>query len=127
MGNLMSEMPRREHWSSILSFIWVSAGAAIGLGNIWKFPYMAGSNGGSAFVIMYLIFVAVIAMPVMSAEIVLGKVSGTNAVDTFRNLARQRGLSQKWRAVGYLGMVTLFLIFCFYSVVAGWSLAYLKY
>lgn len=117
----------REKWSSAIAFVWVAAGAAVGLGNVWKFPYMAGSNGGSAFVLMYLVFVLLVAVPVMAAEIMLGKLSQRNAVDGFAYLARLNGRSSSWRLTGYLGALTLFLMFCFYSVVAGWSIAYLYF
>lgn len=114
----------REKWSSLLSFIWVAAGAAVGLGNIWKFPYMAGSHGGSAFVLMYLLFVLIVAIPVMIAEIMLGKLGQGDAVSNFVYLAKVNKRSQCWRYTGYLGSLTLFLVFCFYSVVAGFSIAY---
>jgi NSS family neurotransmitter:Na+ symporter len=125
----VSEKPSssREKWSSLLAFVWVAAGAAVGLGNVWKFPYMAGQNGGSAFVLIYLGFVALIALPLMTAEIALGKIGRRNAVDNFSYLAKIHNLSRHWRLVGYLGSLTLFLIFCFYSVVAGWSIAYLYF
>lgn len=115
----------RETWSSGLAFIWVATGAAVGLGNVWKFPYMAGSSGGSAFVLLYLVFVALIAMPVMAAEIMLGKLSERNALDGFIYLAKRHHRSPLWRVTAYLGLSTLQLVFCFYSVVAGWSVAYL--
>lgn len=118
------QMPR-EKWSSWLAFVWVATGAAVGLGNVWKFPYMAGSNGGSAFVLLYLLFVVLIAVPIMAAEIMLGKLSERNAVDGFIYLANKHGRSLKWRFTAYLGLLTLQLIFCFYSVVAGWSIGYL--
>lgn len=117
----------REKWSSLISFIWVATGAAVGLGNVWKFPYMAGSFGGSAFVLMYLFFVLVVAVPVMAAEIMLGKLSERNAVDGFRYLAQKHNRSPRWRFTGYLGLVTLQLVFCFYSVIAGFSIAYLYF
>jgi len=117
----------REKWSSWGAFVWVAAGAAVGLGNVWKFPYMAGNNGGSAFVLMYLFFVLVIAIPVMIAEITLGKISGKNAVDGFRDLALRHDRTPRWRYTGYLGLLTLQLVFCFYSVVAGWSIAYIYF
>lgn len=119
--------PSREKWSSQLAFVWVAAGAAIGLGNVWKFPYMAGSYGGSAFVLLYLLFVLLVAVPVLAAEIMLGKMSQKNAVDGFAYLAAQHGLSSRWRFTGYLGLLTLQLIFCFYSVIAGFSIAYLYF
>lgn len=115
----------KEKWSSWFAFVWVAAGAAVGLGNVWKFPYMAGSNGGSAFVIMYLFFVLLIAVPVMAAEILLGKLTQMNPIDGISLLARKNNRSPAWRFIGYLGLTTLQLVFCFYSVVAGWSLAYL--
>jgi neurotransmitter:Na+ symporter, NSS family len=117
----------REKWSSRVGFIWVASGAAVGLGNIWKFPYMAGNFGGSAFVLMYLVFVLLIAIPVMIAEIMLGKLSQRNAVDGFAYLARLNGRNPLWRFTGYLGTFTLQIVFCFYSVVAGWSIAYLYF
>jgi NSS family neurotransmitter:Na+ symporter len=120
----MDNIPAREKWSSQLAFIWVASGAAIGLGNVWKFPYMAGSNGGSAFVVLYLACVLLVAIPVLAAEILLGKISQRNAVDGFIFLAARQGLSYSWRWVGYLGLLTLQLIFCFYSVIAGFSIAY---
>ncbi len=116
---------KREHWTSLLSFVWVSTGAAVGLGNIWKFPYMAGSNGGSAFVLTYLFFVVIIAAPLMIAEITLGKVTSCNAVDGFLKLSKERGRSKYWSGVALLGALTLWLVFCFYSVVAGWSVGYI--
>lgn len=115
---------RREKWSSSLAFIWVTSGAAIGLGNVWKFPYMAGSYGGSAFVLIYLLSVLLVAIPVLFAEILLGKISQKNAVDGFLFLAERQGLSHHWQWVGYLGLFTLQLTFCFYSVIAGISIAY---
>src|SRR5580704_10593332 len=115
----------REKWSSLVAFVWVATGAAVGLGNVWKFPYMAGSFGGSAFVLMYLVFVLFIAVPVMAAEIMLGKLSQRNAIDSFSYLARIHGRSPLWRLTGYLGALTLQLVFCFYSVIAGFSIAYI--
>ncbi len=117
----------REKWSSLISFIWVAAGAAVGLGNIWKFPYMAGSYGGSAFVFLYLFFVLIVAIPVMIAEILLGKIGKKDAVQNFVDLAALNRRSPRWRYTGYLGVLTLFLVFCFYSVVAGFSIAYLGF
>lgn len=116
---------KRETWSSFIAFVWVTAGAAIGLGNVWKFPYMAGSYGGSAFVLLYLVFVLMIAVPVMAAEIMLGKLSKRNAVDGFAYLAAIHKRSPRWRMIGFLGALTLQLVFCFYSVVAGWSIGYI--
>lgn len=113
-----------ERWSSLLGFVWVAAGASVGLGNIWKFPYMVGSSGGSAFVLLYLLFVMILGIPVMAAEIALGRSCRRNAIDGFSYLAKTNGLSKLWSITGYLGLISLQLIFCFYSVVAGWSIFY---
>lgn len=118
---------KREKWSSWLAFVWVATGAAVGLGNVWKFPYMAGTFGGSAFVLLYLFFVLLVGVPVMAAEIMLGKISQRNAVDGLIYLADKSRLSKNWRLLGYLGSLSLQLIFCFYSVIAGFSVAYLYF
>ena len=99
------------------------AGSAVGLGNIWKFPYMVGDNGGSAFIITYLIISVLITAPVLIAEMSLGRMGGQNVLGTFRALApKQKG----WLGVGWLGLITAFVILSFYSVIAGWSLAFIK-
>ena len=78
---------KREQWSGQLSFILASTGAAVGLGNIWKFPYMAGSDGGSSFVLIYLLCVLFIGMPIMIAEIVIGRVAQKNPIDALKSIA----------------------------------------
>lgn len=115
----------RGMWSSRLNFILASTGAAVGLGNIWKFPYMVGDNGGSAFVLLYLVFVAVIGIPILLAEMLLGKLGRQNTVSTLQILAAQTKASPHWQLVGWLGALTLVLVLSFYSVVACWALAYL--
>ncbi len=117
----------RSLWSSRFAFIMVTAGAAVGLGNIWKFPYMAGSNGGSVFVIAYLFFIALIGIPAMIAELLIGRRGRQNPVNTLATLATEVKASSSWQGLGWLGAVTLLLILAFYSVVAGWSIAYLFY
>lgn len=116
---------QREHWSSKFGFILAATGAAVGLGNIWKFPYMAGNNGGSAFVLVYLMCVALIGIPIMLAEMIIGRRGQCNAVNSLRQLALQSGHSPHWQLVGWLGAITLILVLSFYSVVAGWSIAYM--
>jgi neurotransmitter:Na+ symporter, NSS family len=115
----------RDHWSSKLGFILAATGAAVGLGNIWKFPYMAGNNGGSAFVLIYLICVVFIGVPLMFAEMVIGRHGQQNAVNSMRRLALESHHSRHWELVGWLGALTLLLVLSFYSVVAGWSVAYM--
>ncbi|MGD8376196.1 MAG: sodium-dependent transporter, partial [Acidobacteriota bacterium] len=116
----MSATAGRGEWSSRLGFILAAAGSAIGLGNIWRFPYTAGQYGGGAFVLVYLLFVAAIGMPVILAELSLGRRTKRNAVGAFRALFPRSW----WPAVGGLGVVTGFGILSFYSVIAGWTLKY---
>jgi NSS family neurotransmitter:Na+ symporter len=117
----------RPHWSGRWAFILAAAGSAIGLGNIWKFPYMAGEGGGSAFVLVYVACILLVGLPVMMAEILLGRRAQRNPVDAVAALAREAGASPSWRALGVMGVVTGVLILSFYSVVAGWMLDYLAF
>lgn len=110
----------REQWGSKLGFILAAAGSAIGLGNIWKFPYIAGENGGASFIFIYLICIAVIGLPVLIAEILLGRTTQRNPVGAFKNLSN----SKFWIGVGGMGVVSGFLILSFYAVIAGWSIGY---
>lgn len=121
----MSQPATRSLWSSRFAFIMVTAGAAVGLGNIWKFPYMAGNNGGGAFVLTYLICVLLIGIPAMIAELLIGRRGQQNAVNTLATLAKEAGSSSAWQGLGWLGAVTLIMVLSFYSVVAGWSISYL--
>ncbi len=111
-------------WSSQLGFILAATGSAVGLGNIWKFPFLTGSNGGGAFVIVYLLCVLLICMPIMMAEILLGKRGRSSPINTMRNLAREHGHSSAWQILGWSGVLAGFLILSYYSVIAGWALAY---
>ena len=111
-------------WSSKLAFILAATGSAVGLGNIWRFPYVAGESGGGAFVLVYLVCVAAIGVPVMMAEILLGRRGRQSPLNTMRTLALEEGHSPAWQYVGVLGMTAGFMILSFYSVVAGWTLAY---
>lgn len=114
----------RSHWSNRWAFIMATAGSAVGLGNIWKFPYMTGTNGGSAFVLVYLLCVALIGLPLMMTEIMLGRRAQRNPVDGMAHLALESGGARWWRGVGYMGIVAGILILSFYSVIAGWVLDY---
>ena len=111
-------------WSSRLGFILAATGAAVGLGNIWKFPYITGENGGGAFVLVYLLCVLLIGIPLMIAELSLGRRVGKSPVNALHDLARESGASGWWRLVGIMGVLTGFLILSYYSVVAGWTLVY---
>ncbi len=112
--------PKRERWGSRYGFILAAAGSAIGLGNVWKFPYVAGENGGAAFVFIYLLCVAVIGLPVLVAEILIGRASQKNPVGAFKKLARNRA----WMGAGAMGVVGGFIIISFYAVVGGWTMGY---
>jgi NSS family neurotransmitter:Na+ symporter len=111
----------RATWGSKLAFILAAAGSAIGLGNIWGFPTVAGQNGGAAFLVIYLIAVALIGAPVMLAELIVGRRTQRNPVGAFKALAP----GSAWVVVGALGVLTGIMILSFYSVIAGWTLAYI--
>jgi neurotransmitter:Na+ symporter, NSS family len=109
----------REHFGSRLGFILAAAGSAVGLGNIWRFPYVAGENGGGLFLILYVIFVFTIGLSVMLAEFVIGRAAERNPVGAFAKLK-----GGAWPIVGYMGVAAGFIILSFYGVVAGWTLFY---
>lgn len=111
-------------WSSRLAFVLAATGSAVGLGNIWKFPYVAGESGGGAFVLIYLLCVAVIGLPLMMGEILMGRRGRQNPADSFRDLAAESGARSWWSGVGFMGVIAGILILSFYSVIAGWALAY---
>lgn len=112
---------QREHWSSHLGFILAAAGSAIGLGTLWKFPYVTGENGGGIFVLIYILCTFFIGVPIFIAELVLGRKAQRGAVGVFATLANN---SAFWKAAGWLGVASSFLIMSFYSVLAGWGLNY---
>lgn len=112
---------QREHWSSHLGFILAAAGSAIGLGTLWKFPYVTGENGGGLFVLIYILCTFFIGIPVFIAELILGRKAQRGAVGIFATLSEN---STVWKGVGWLGVASSFLIMSFYSVLAGWGLSY---
>ncbi|MBT8112068.1 MAG: sodium-dependent transporter [Gammaproteobacteria bacterium] len=112
------------YWSSRFAFVLAAAGSAVGLGNIWKFPYMAGENGGGAFVLLYLICIALFGLPVMMSEVLLGRRGRSSPVNTMTTLAAEEKRSRVWRLLGLMGVLAGFLILSYYSVIAGWALAY---
>ncbi len=111
-------------WSSKLAFILAVTGSAVGLGNIWKFPYVAGENGGGAFVLIYLLCVFGIGLPIMMSETMLGRRGRRNPVASMMLLGEEEGGGRWWGVVGLSGVAAGFLILSFYSVIAGWVLAY---
>ena len=112
-------------WSSRLAFILAVTGSAVGLGNIWKFPYIAGEYGGGAFVLMYLVFVFAIGLPTMMGEILIGRRGRRNPVSTMQILGEEESGTRHWGLVGLMGVIAGIMILSYYSVVAGWALAYI--
>ena len=113
-------MSERGNFGTKIGVILATAGSAVGLGNIWRFPYMTGQDGGAAFIIIYLVCVLILGIPGMVAEFVVGRHSGANAARAYYNIG-----GRKWSLLGYGGAITSMIIFGFYSVVAGWCLQYL--
>ncbi len=112
---------KRGLWGSRLGFVLAASGSAIGLGNVWKFPYVTGQNGGGAFVLIYLVCIFAVGLPIMLAEFTLGRKTNLNPVGAFQTLKP----NTPWVGVGYMGVVAGFLILSFYGVVGGWTLAYI--
>lgn len=112
-------------WKSRWTFIMAATGSAVGLGNIWKFPYITGEYGGGAFVMFYLICILAVGVPVMIAEIMLGRRARTDPIDGMMKVARESGRSANWGVVGIVGVLAGMMILMFYSVVAGWALDYI--
>lgn len=115
-------MDKRGGFKSKFGLIAAVGGSVVGLGNIWRFPYLAGENGGAAFILVYMIICFLISVPIMMSELSIGRAGRSNAVNSFRKIAP----GTKWEFVGLLGVVTSFVMLSFYSVVAGWSLEFLK-
>ncbi len=111
-------------WSSQTVFILAAVGSAVGLGNLWKFPYITGENGGGAFVLVYLACVLLIGIPVLMSEIALGRAGKANPVQAMSNLARENGASRLWALLGLNGVLAGALILSFYTVIAGWAVSY---
>ncbi len=111
-------------WSSRLMFVLAATGSAVGLGNIWRFPYITSENGGGAFVLVYLGCIALVGLPILFSEIVVGRRGRMSPINSLRELADDAGATRAWMGLGWLGLVAGFLVLSFYSVVAGWTLAY---
>jgi len=112
-------------WSSRFAFILAATGSAVGLGNIWKFPYITGENGGGAFVMVYLLCVLALGIPIMIAEIMMGRRGRQSPINTMTSLSSEAGADPRWHYVGWTGMIAGFLILSYYSVIAGWAMAYI--
>lgn len=115
---------KRLQWSSRMAFILAAAGSAVGLGNIWKFPYITGENGGGAFVLVYLGCILLVGIPVMMAEIMIGRRAQKNPAEAMEHLAVEANANKLWKVVGSMGVITGFLILSFYTVIAGWAASY---
>ena len=114
-------MNNRERFSSRLGFILISAGCAVGLGNVWRFPYITGQYGGAAFVLVYLIFLVLLGLPIMVMEFSVGRASQKSAARSFHVL---EPAGTKWHLQGYACMAGYYLLMMFYTSVAGWMLDY---
>ncbi|MCT9853837.1 sodium-dependent transporter [Priestia megaterium] len=114
-------MSQNEQWTSKLGFILASAGSAIGIGAIWKLPYVAGTSGGGAFFLLFILFTAIIGLPLLLAEFVLGRHTQKEAIRAYDAVAP----GSLWKGIGYLGVITCFILLSFYSVVGGWILQYI--
>jgi NSS family neurotransmitter:Na+ symporter len=118
---MTTKSPVRDSFGSKFGIIAAAAGSAVGLGNIWKFPYVAGQNGGGAFLLIYLFFVLLIGVPVMMSEFGIGRFGQRNAYGSFSIIAPKT----RWNLIGFMGVVAAFFILAFYSAVAGWTLEYI--
>jgi len=112
----------REHWSSRIGFLMAAIGSAIGLGILWKFPYTVGENGGGLFLLSYLICLIIVGVPILIAELILGRRTQRAAVGAFQTLDRK---GSGWKVTGWFGVLASFLIMSFYSVIAGWGMSYI--
>lgn len=114
----------QDQWSSRRAFLLAAIGVAVGLGNIWRFPYITGVNGGGAFVLVYCLCIAVLGVPLAMAEIAIGRRGGGSAVSTMKNLSREEGTSPLWTSVGWQALLAPIVGLMYYSVVAGWTMDY---
>ena len=114
-------MAERAKFKSKLGIILATAGSAVGLGNVWRFPYMTGETGGATFIILYLACIFILGIPCIVSEFIIGRHGAANAVRSYEKLSN----GTPWRFIGFFGIVTGFLIISYYAVVSGWCLQYL--
>jgi NSS family neurotransmitter:Na+ symporter len=112
---------KRERFASRLGFILISAGCAIGLGDVWRFPYITGQYGGGIFVLIYLIFIFALGLPIITMELAVGRASQKSIATSFKVMQRE---GQKWHWTGYAGIAGNYILMMFYTTIAGWMLAY---
>ncbi len=121
----MSDTTISNRWSSEFKYVLAAAGAAVGLGNLWKFPYIMGENGGGAFVLVYLFCILLIGIPIMMAEVMIGRRTRTSPAHAASVIAKESGSSSHWSVIGASGVIAGTLILSFYMVIAGWAAAYI--
>ncbi|MEQ9144229.1 MAG: sodium-dependent transporter [Parvibaculaceae bacterium] len=114
----------REHWSSRFAFLMAAIGSAVGLGNIWRFPFVTGENGGGAFILIYLFTTTAIALPILISEIMLGRMGGQSPIHSLMLLTRKHRKSFLWVAMAWGGTLGAFVVLSYYSVIGGWALKY---
>lgn len=122
--SVSSSVSNNITWSSKTSFLMATIGIAVGLGNIWRFPYVVGTNGGGAFVLVYIITLLCFAAPIMIAELILGRQGKQDPLGSMRALVKQNGANKAWHAIGWLSLLIPFVALSYYSVVAGWTVDY---
>jgi NSS family neurotransmitter:Na+ symporter len=120
----MSSESMHGMWSSRLMFILAAAGSAVGLGNIWRFPYVAGENGGGAFVLIYLACIFLIGIPILMSEVLLGREGRQSPINTMTLLVERSNAPKFWNVIGWMGAIAGFMILSFYAVIAGWAMSY---
>ena len=121
----MQRVAVHEAWSSRLVFLMAAVGSAVGIGNIWRFPYLTGENGGGAFVLVYLGCIVLVAVPILTSELMIGRRGGQSPSHSMQIVAEEEGTHRAWGLVGWLGVIAGFLILTYYSVIAGWGISYM--
>ena len=120
----MAAAAGKEGWSSRTAFVLAAVGAAVGLGNLWRFPTLAGENGGAAFVLVYILCVVLIGLPLVLSEVLIGRAGGSDAVSSVEVVAEKSGVSKRWNSLGWIELLAAFMIMTTYSVIAGWVIYY---
>ena len=117
-------MSSRNIWTHKGTFLLAAVGSAVGLGNLWRFPYLTGENGGGAFILVYAMTIAIVGIPILIAETLLGRTSRKSPIMGMKYLTETHGANKAWRSIGWMGAAAAFIILSFYSVIAGWALHY---
>ena len=121
----MSQQPQRQTWSSKLTYIMTVAGATVGFGATWRFPYLVGENGGGAYVLLFCIAMLLIGIPMILVENVIGRRLRVNSIDAFGDKLKDKNISKYWKIVGYMGLLGAFGIMAYYMVLGGWVINYI--